>query len=180
MQRANIDRAREALDAMHKEMNATNSLKRDRARKAHNKKRGMQMAQFVVGDYVLYQDVWQHHRANLRTTWCGPAFMTAVTSSWLYDVKNLITGDEREAHVSRLKFYADKSLHVSEDFKEHVAHNSEGYEVEAIVDARYVAAKKDYEVLLKWRGLNDVENSWEPAATIKEDVSMAKAYFTLE
>ncbi|KAF0702603.1 hypothetical protein AaE_015828 [Aphanomyces astaci] len=186
MQRANIDQAREALDAMHKEMNATNSLKRDRARKAHNKKRGMQMAQFVVGDYVLYQDVWQHHRAKLRTTWCGPAVVTAVASSWLYEVKNLITGDDKEAHASRLKFYADKSLHVSEDFKEHVAHNSEGYEVEAIVDARYVAAKKAY------------ENSWEPAATIKEDVSVtlkkfcakkgssaiieqiAKAYFTLE
>ncbi|KAF0710770.1 hypothetical protein AaE_012385, partial [Aphanomyces astaci] len=39
MQRANIDQAREALDAMHKEMNATNSFKRDRARKTHNKKR---------------------------------------------------------------------------------------------------------------------------------------------
>ncbi|RQM21456.1 hypothetical protein B5M09_009761 [Aphanomyces astaci] len=118
-------------------MNATNSLKRDRARKTHNKKRGMQMAQFVVGDYVLYQDV-----------------------SWLYDVKNLITGDEREAHASRLKFYADKSLHVSEDFKKHVTHNSEGYEVEAIVDTRYMAAKKADEVLIKWRGLKDVENSW--------------------
>ncbi|KAF0746645.1 hypothetical protein AaE_008047 [Aphanomyces astaci] len=88
-----------------------------------------------------------------------PAVATAVVSNWLYDVKNLITGDEREAHSSRLKFYADKSLHVSEDCKEHVAHNSEGYEVEAIVDARYVAAKKAYEVI-KWRGLKDVENSW--------------------
>ncbi|ETV79142.1 hypothetical protein H257_07229 [Aphanomyces astaci] len=133
-------------------MQRGNSTKRrDRARKTHNKKRGMQMAQFVVGDYVLYQDVWQHH-------W--PTVVTAVASSWLYDVKNLITGDEREAHASRLKFYADKSLHVSEDFKKHVTHNSEGYEVEAIVDTRYMAAKKADEVLIKWRGLKDVENSW--------------------
>ncbi|ETV63851.1 hypothetical protein H257_19215 [Aphanomyces astaci] len=82
MQRANINRAREPMDAMHKEMNATNSLKRDRACKTHNKKRGMQMGQFVVGYYMFYQDVWQHHRAKLRTTWCGPAVVTAVAKPW--------------------------------------------------------------------------------------------------
>ncbi|ETW05301.1 hypothetical protein H310_04254 [Aphanomyces invadans] len=178
MQRANIDNSRAALDAMHKEMNAANALKRDRARKPHDKKRGVKMAQFVVGYYVLYQDVWQHHRAKLRTTWCGPAVLTFVTSSWLYVFKNLITGDEREAHASRLKFYADKSLHLSEDLKEHVAHNSDGYEVEAILDALYIAAKKSYEVLIKWRGLQVVENAWEPTATIYEDVAVAFKNFS--
>ena len=83
--------AREAVDHMHKEMAEVNAIKRDRARKTHEKKRGVAMAQFVLGDYVLYQDVWLHKRTKLRTTWCGPAVVTQVISNWLYAVKNIIT-----------------------------------------------------------------------------------------
>ncbi|CAK4484235.1 unnamed protein product, partial [Aphanomyces euteiches] len=49
-------------------------------------------------------------------------------------------------------------------------HNSEGYEVEDIVDARYNSRAKSFEVKIKWRGLQDVENSWEPTDNIAEDV----------
>ena len=51
-----------------------------------------------------------------------------------------------------------------------MAHNSEGFEVEKIVSARYVESKRVYEVLIKWRGLQEVESSWEPASNIQEDV----------
>ncbi|KAF0774600.1 hypothetical protein AaE_001700 [Aphanomyces astaci] len=68
-QRAYVDEARKALDGMHKEMAATNAKKRERARKTHDAKKGVHMVQFVVGDYVLYQDVWQHQRAKLRSKW---------------------------------------------------------------------------------------------------------------
>ncbi len=54
---------------------------------------------------------------------------------------------------------------MTTELLDHVAHNSEGFEVEELV-----AAKKAYEVLIKWRGLQDLESSWEPAASIKEDV----------
>ncbi|ETV97426.1 hypothetical protein H310_09756 [Aphanomyces invadans] len=176
-QRDNIDKARAALNAMHKVVAETNAKKRAQARKSHDAKRGVQMAQFVVGDYVLYQDVWMHKRAKLRTTWCGPAVVTNVASNWVYDVRNLVTGEQRPAHAIRLKFYADEDLQLSEDFIDHVAHNSEGHEVEVIVSARYVPATKSYEVQIKWRGLRDVENSWEPAQNIQEDVpTMFKAF----
>ncbi|KAF0717916.1 Aste57867_2018 [Aphanomyces stellatus] len=70
-QRVNIDAARVALEEMHKQMSVENERKRDRSRANHDKE-GTQMAQFVVGDYVLYQDVWAHLREKLRTKWCGP------------------------------------------------------------------------------------------------------------
>lgn len=43
-------------------------------------------------------------------------------------VRDLITGDRREAHASRLKFYADSSLNMTENLSSHVAHKKKGME----------------------------------------------------
>ena len=59
---------------------------------------------------------------------------------------------------------------MTSDFLAQVAHNSEGFEVEALEDVRYVSATQSYEILVKWRGLQSVENSWEPASVLFEDV----------
>jgi hypothetical protein len=38
---------------------------------------------------------------------------------------------------------------------------------------------KAYEVLIKWRGLQELENSWEPNSNIAEDVAvLLKAFAT--
>jgi hypothetical protein len=111
-----------ALDAMHKELSVGNAKKRARSRRAHDAKRGTELAQFVPGDYVLYQGVWQHKREKLRTTWCGPTVMTGVVSPWVYMVKKLITADCHPSHAVRIRFYSDVALNVTEDFLAHVAH----------------------------------------------------------
>ncbi|KAF4027398.1 hypothetical protein GN244_ATG20997 [Phytophthora infestans] len=54
------------------------------------------VAQFDIGD-VLYADVWQH-AVN-----CVPAQVTGTVSNWIFVIENLITGQGREAHASRLK-----------------------------------------------------------------------------
>jgi hypothetical protein len=77
-QKGTIKEAREALDAMHKEMSAANAKKRDAAHRSHDKKKSVKSAQFVVGDYVIYQDVWQHQHTKLRTTWCGRTFVPCM------------------------------------------------------------------------------------------------------
>ena len=158
-QREYVAAARDAMDQMHKQLSEKNQKKRDRARSLQAKKKGVQSANFVVGDYVLYQDVWPHKREKLRTTWCGPAVVSAVVSNWVYEIQNLVTSEVRRAHASRLRFYRDKRLHVTDEFLVHVAHNSEGFEVEEILDARYVEKEQVFEVLIKWLGLQSIENS---------------------
>ena len=57
-QREYVVAARDALDQMHKQLSVTNERKRARARSLRVKKKDVQPAHFVVGDYVMYQDVW--------------------------------------------------------------------------------------------------------------------------
>eukprot|EP00644_Phytophthora_capsici_P010648 jgi/Phyca11/104288/e_gw1.9.845.1 len=128
------------------------------------------MAQFQIGDYVLYADVWNHRRSKLRVKWCGPARVVDTSSNWVFNIENLLSGEIREAHASRLKFYADSSLGVTADLLEHVAHNSEGHVVEELREARYEKATKIFQVLVKWRGLDELETSWEPVKNLLEDV----------
>ncbi|ETO66354.1 hypothetical protein F444_16481 [Phytophthora nicotianae P1976] len=114
---------------------------------------------------------------KLRVKWCGPAQVTAATSNWIFEIENLVTGERREAHASRLKFYADNSLAVTEDLHRHVAHNSEGHVVDTFLSTRYNTNEKRHELLVHWRGLDTVEDSWEPATVLLQDVPVAAKAF---
>ncbi|ETM37608.1 hypothetical protein L914_15871 [Phytophthora nicotianae] len=114
---------------------------------------------------------------QLRVKWCGPAQVTAATSNWIFEIENLVTGERREAHASRLKFYADNSLAVTEDLHRHVAHNSEGHVVDTFLSTRYNTNEKRHELLVHWRGLDTVEDSWEPATVLLQDVPVAAKAF---
>ncbi|ETI44646.1 hypothetical protein F443_10668 [Phytophthora nicotianae P1569] len=128
------------------------------------------MAQFAIGDFVLYADVWSHRRSKLRVKWCGPVRVVETSSNWVFTVENLLTGETKEAHATRLKFYADSSLGITEDLLAHVAHNSEGHVVEKLLQARYGATSAMHQLLVKWRGLCKLENTWEPVQNLLEDV----------
>jgi hypothetical protein len=116
-------------------------------------------AQFDVRDFVLYADIWDHTRDKLRVKWCGPAQVTATTSNWVFEIQNLITGERKEAHASRLKFYADRSLEINEELLLHMAHNSEGHVVDELVGTRYNAKEKQHEIKVHWRGLDEIDDS---------------------
>ncbi|KAF4131921.1 Chromo (CHRromatin Organization MOdifier) domain [Phytophthora infestans] len=137
------------------------------------------MTQFAIGDFVFYADVWAHRRSKLRVKWCGPARVVDTSSNWIFVVENLLTGERREAHASRLKFFADAELGITEDLLAQVAHNSEGHVVEELKEARYNSTAKTHELLVKWRGLTEEVNSWEPVQNVIEDVPvLVKKFLT--
>ncbi|OWZ06154.1 hypothetical protein PHMEG_00021630, partial [Phytophthora megakarya] len=70
------------------------------------------------------------------------------TSNWIFRIKNLVRGDDREAQASHLKFYTDDSLEVSEDLLLHVAHISEGHVVEKFLQAINDTVAKCYKLLV--------------------------------
>ncbi len=134
------------------------------------KKRREPLPNFEVGDFVLKATVADAGRSKLQVVWKGPMRVVRAKSPWVFDVEDLITKSVSEAHVSRLRFYADKMLDVTEDLLSQAAHSQEGHEVEKFLGVRHDAAKAQFEVQIKWRGLEDSENSWEPADQVAKDV----------
>ncbi|GMF47664.1 unnamed protein product [Phytophthora fragariaefolia] len=129
--------------------------------------------------YGLYADVWSHRRSKLRFKWCGPARVSHTASDWVFEIENLLTGETRGAHASRLKFYADSDLGITDDQLAHVAHNSEGHLVEEILEARYDKAAKQHYMLVKWRRLGEIDNSSEPTQNLLKNVPVvAKKFVT--
>ncbi|ETP09513.1 hypothetical protein F441_14620, partial [Phytophthora nicotianae CJ01A1] len=165
----NFEKLKKVLDKMHKKVAEARNLARKNGR-TKAAKRGCEMAQFAFGDFVFYADVWAHRRSKLPVKWCGPARVVDTSSNLIIVVENLLTGERREAHASRLKFFADAKLGITEVLLAQVAHNSEGPVVEELLKARYNNPAKMHELLAKWRGLTEEENSWEPAQKLIEDV----------
>lgn len=88
-----------------------------------------------------------------------------------------MTGDELDVHASRLKFYADSSLNVTEEILEHVAAQGIILSVNELKDHRWNASINDYEVLVNWRGLQSIEDSWEPMKSLAKDIKILLAQY---
>ncbi|ETV76534.1 hypothetical protein H257_09536 [Aphanomyces astaci] len=159
-----------ALDKMHATVLDAATRKRQKNRERRSKKEGAEMAQFDVDDFVLYMDVCSISHSKLSVTWRGPAQVVKTTSDWIFEIQNLVTGVVREAHSSRLKFYADDALDVTEELLRHIVHNADGHVVDQFLDCRYNDRMAAFEVCLRWRGLQAIEDSWEPAANLLEDI----------
>ncbi|KAG2773872.1 hypothetical protein PC116_g3486 [Phytophthora cactorum] len=72
-------------------------------------------------------------------------------------------------HASRLKFFGDSNLEVTEELREHVAAQGIVLKVEAIREHRWNSDMQDYE---RWEGLEAIEDSWEPFKAMRKDVEV--------
>ncbi|KAH7467435.1 Transposon Ty3-G Gag-Pol polyprotein [Phytophthora ramorum] len=136
-----------------------------------NKKRerGENMVNFMEGDYVLRSRVDEKNGNKLLVTWVGPyRVMRADVHSFM--VQHLITGAELDVHASRLKFYADSSLDVTEELLEHISSQGIILAVEKLKEHQWNDNIKDYEILVQWKGLEAIEDSYEPLTTLSRDV----------
>ncbi|GAB9472090.1 hypothetical protein Gpo141_00009281 [Globisporangium polare] len=77
---------------------------------------------------------------------------------------------ELNVHPSRLKFYADESLNVTEELLEQVTAQDRVMSVEGVIQHKDNVEICAYEVLVRWKGLEEIEDSWEPLSTIAEEV----------
>jgi transposase InsO family protein len=124
---------------------------------------------FNVGDFVLWSRVDERLRGNkLMVRWVGP-FRVTEALEYSFIIEHLITGDKTEVHGSRLKFFDDASVEVDEEVLEHVAKQGIVLGVEAIRDHRFNSTTKQWELRISWRGLQEIEDSWEPLTSILND-----------
>ncbi|KAF0708353.1 hypothetical protein AaE_013250 [Aphanomyces astaci] len=162
-----------ALDKIHATVLDASTRKRQINRERRSKKKGAEMAQFDVGDFVLYMNVWSISHSKLSVTWRGRAQVVKIASDWIFEIQNLVTGVVGEAYSSRLKFFADDALDVTEELLCHIAHKANGHVVDQFLDCCYNDRLTAFEVCVRWRCQQEIEDSWEPAAKLLEDVPTA-------
>jgi hypothetical protein len=153
---------RSSLSQMHRQ---TLDL-RNQAHFRANRRRPAPLANFSTGDFVLFST--HVPKAKLSLKWQGPARVIECRSEHIYLIENLITLERFECHAQRLRFYCDASLNLTQDLKDQIAFDSNGYEVEAILAAKQV--QRIWKLLVRWRGLSTDHDSWEPLAAMKKDI----------
>jgi len=159
---------------------AVQQRRTDQALRYRNRYHHEQPVNFSVGDYVLRSRVDEKLYSNkLLVTWVGP-YRVVSSAEYYFTVEHLVTGKCLKVHPSRLKLYADNALNVTTELLEHVASQGTMLAVEALSGHRFNTEMKAYEIQVKWQGLEDIEDSWEPLATIKEDVPLLLAKYVDE
>ena len=86
----------------------------------------------------------------------------------------MVGGAKKVVHVCRMKPYAEASLGITAAVKLSAEHYEEAH-VDEFVSVRLT--DQGYEVRVRWRGFDDVSDTWEPIGNLAEDVpAMLKTY----
>lgn len=140
----------ETLSKLHRQCEERSSKQRKNAVDAHNRRTGILPINFSQGDFVLRGFVRIRSNLNVRLKWYGPFRVTISRYSYIFKVKDLLSGKKECLHCLRLKFFSNKDLEVTEKVKQHVLYQSkELLTVEELMDVR----KKQgvVELLVKWK-----------------------------
>ncbi|GMF50340.1 unnamed protein product [Phytophthora fragariaefolia] len=154
---------RQALEELRTSLHALHRVARDRRERSRTaamaRSKGT-VCNFSEGDYVLWSRVDQRLQGGkLLVRWVG-SFLVAKGLPHSFLIRHLLTGAEYDVHGSRLKFYYDGDLNVTAEIHEHISLQGIVLEVREIVDHRVSTATGSLELLVAWRGLQDIENSW--------------------
>lgn len=151
-----------SLEQMHgavkegtEKMDKRNRKQRDRS--------AVPLFPFEIGDYVIWSRVdRQGPKGKLYCTWLGPMVIVDTESDYVYKLKDLLTGKEFPAHISRMDFYSDDKLEVSEELKALLSRQGfSEYVIEKIGKLEYNKTYKRYEFLVHWSGFDEIEDSLE-------------------
>lgn len=159
-----LDHLRTSLAGLHKEV-----LDRREKRRLQNMARfkGTE-CNFSVGDFVLWSRIDSRIEVDkLLARWVGP-FEVVETAPHSFTIRHLVTNKRYVVHGSRLKFYADSSLEVSEELLAHVGNQGMLLVVESLKEHR--KNRGVWQLLVSWEGLQDEEDSWESLEALQKDV----------
>lgn len=152
---AALERTRASVQALHRK---AVEKKTSRARHQCEGKSGAR-ANFHVGGYVLWSKINARLGGNkLMARWLGPLKVTEALQH-SFKIEYLVTKDVFEVHESRIKFYVDPSFQVWQEILELAASQTSKIGAEFIADHRRNERTGQWELLIKWRGLESLENS---------------------
>ena len=92
--------------------------------------------------------------------------MVETVSEHVYVIEHLVTHKHTRTHASRLRYYHEQSLEVTEELLEQVNRQGFTYEIEAFKKLRLNKGIKKWQVEVSWQGFESIENSFEPVESI--------------
>jgi transposase InsO family protein len=169
--KGHLESVRVALDGMHATMTDESEKRRRAARERAANRQGVQLIRFSEGDFVLAATATGKAGHKLGLVWRGPKRIVRALNDYTFEVQDLVAPFATTIrHAARLQLYREAARGQAEELMEQAIYGEGGHLVECIQDCRKSPATHQWEVLIKWYGLDDVEASWEPAEVIKEDV----------
>jgi transposase InsO family protein len=163
-----IDSLRESLNSIHRSIVSNRNRRRD-----YSNCNRQSLPNFITGDFVIVAvpvSANTSYRHKLQVRWTGPFRIVDCLSDYVYLVEDLITGERKESHVQRLRFYADSSLNVTEELYAQIAHDNAGFEIEDFIDFRFDDTTQSWQILVRWRGFSAHEDIWEPVQSMLSQV----------
>ncbi|ETV76454.1 hypothetical protein H257_09473 [Aphanomyces astaci] len=151
---------RQAMENMHRDVAARREKLPQQARGRREKKAHVCLANFALGDFVLLGKIIKFPN-KLALNWKGPYRLSRLVEPFGTSVH----------HASRLKFFSGAALNVTDDLVDYAAFGDEGYFVQELLGARR-SADGQFEVRVKWKGLDEEEAPWEPALQLYEDIAV--------
>ncbi|KAG4062025.1 hypothetical protein PC123_g3134 [Phytophthora cactorum] len=161
-----LDKLRGSIQAMHGAVQDRKEKLRQLNRK---RERGKNLVNFSVGDFVLRSRVDEKQGNKLQLTWVGPCRVVRANAH-SFRVQHLVTREELDVHASRLNLYADDSLEVTDELLEHVAVQGILLAFEGLKEHRWNADIKDYELRVGWKGLQTIEDCYEPMLSLSKEI----------
>ena len=97
--------------------------------------------------------------------------MVNAEQKHVYGVQNIVSGEVRDVHVARLRFYSDSALEVTSDLKEvfQQTFNQGEFEMQALLNIGESHDGSGHIVRVRWSGFDEEEDTWEPLKTLWED-----------
>ena len=95
------------------------------------------------------------------STWTGPWRVVNDDREHVYAVEHIVTGETRDVHVARMRFYADRHLKVTKRLRDvfQNQHHQGEYHIRGITDVKPAKHGSEYVVKVLWEGLDDEEST---------------------
>jgi hypothetical protein len=120
-----------------------------------------------IGDFVLYAK----HKpdSKLDYTWVGPAVVTEVVSPLVLTVRpyTLYDRESFDVHISRVRRFAGKDLHVTEELQRDIEKDHPDNIVGKIVDHKMENGTMYLRV--RWKGFTAEMDTWQDGKVLFED-----------
>ena len=164
-----VEKLFESLADIHAVSTATKQKFQVMREKSYIRSHGLQdhpLVDFQIGDYVLIAIPTKATKHKLRAVWRGPYKITQQQEPYVYQAQHLVTNAFIEAHITRIKFYADAEVDLTiPQVLDHISNEEfDGYLIETILDNR--VHRNEMELFIRWKGLHELENTWEPLREI--------------